>query len=209
MQIVEDYLVHPRGRGEHSRQSVTISGPVGSSPRARGTPNICCSSITHPRFIPAGAGNTLPDPEQERIRPVHPRGRGEHSFNTHQMKFCNGSSPRARGTRLRPLQQLGHRRFIPAGAGNTFVKVVCPVEAPVHPRGRGEHFQHPPLGTGMVGSSPRARGTPARTGFYLAWIRFIPAGAGNTQGKGYVNKGTAVHPRGRGEHATRRAVRSP
>ncbi len=51
---------------------------------------------------------------------------------------------------------------------------------PVHPRWRGEHI-----------SIWKA---------VASHVRFIPAGAGNTQSSGGETAGTAVHPRWRGEH---------
>jgi len=72
---------------------------------------------------------------------------------------------------------------------------------PVHPRGRGEHKKAKSEGNEGVGSSPRARGTPALE--LHAWLqdRFIPAGAGNTSTPDRAGSRSAVHPRGRGEHA--------
>ena len=73
------YSVHPRGRGEHSAWIRRSCGSSGSSPRARGTRQCAGSSRIWARFIPAGAGNTFPPRALRPCKPVHPRGRGEHS----------------------------------------------------------------------------------------------------------------------------------
>ena len=52
------------------------------------------------------------------------------------------------------------------------------------------------------GSSPRARGTQEGTMAIDPTVRFIPAGAGNTLSGVDVDRCNAVHPRGRGEHAS-------
>ncbi len=111
-----------------------------------------------------------------------------------------GSSPRARGTPPpAPCRRYG-RRFIPAGAGNTPRSRPPAGAAPVHPRGRGEHWNMSAKASEPYGSSPRARGThrPQRT--RPASPRFIPAGAGNTRPAGTARPAVPVHPRGRGEH---------
>ena len=51
--------VHPRSRGEHVSHQPTITGGIGSSPLARGTPTTSGYSRSIRRFIPARAGNTL------------------------------------------------------------------------------------------------------------------------------------------------------
>ena len=51
------------------------------------------------------------------------------------------------------------------------------------------------------GSSPRARGTLGALTSRIGKIRFIPAGAGNTDAGWRSTMKTTVHPRGRGEHA--------
>ncbi len=91
-------------------------------------------------------------------------------------------------------------RFIPAGAGNTFVHRVEMALFTVYPRWRGEHHRIK-LACGFSGGlSPLARGTPVQRRFGLYLTRFIPAGAGNTSGYRPERAGTAVYPRWRGEH---------
>ena len=111
--------VHPRGRGEHLWLGVPKMGVAGSSPRARGTRSETTAEFPHPRFIPAGAGNTPIAAGIIATPPVHPRGRGEHLDLKANLASPTGSSPRARGTRRRCRRRCRLRRFIPAGAGNT------------------------------------------------------------------------------------------
>ena len=96
--------VHPRARGEHCGHARSLSvRPHGSSPRARGTRQQPPASSTSRRFIPARAGNTARHRGTDRLRPVHPRARGEHACTA----LCGRSA-------LRSV------RFIPARAGNTW-----------------------------------------------------------------------------------------
>ncbi len=91
--------VHPRARGEHPRRDLGNSGPIGSSPRARGTLLDQFAGVGAARFIPARARNTRSRSTTTWHPPVHPRARGEHRWD-------RGCFPT--GT-----------RFIPARAGNT------------------------------------------------------------------------------------------
>ena len=115
----------------------------------------------------------------------------------------SGSSPRARGTRLRADDPVRLGRFIPAGAGNTPRRAAGGSVPPVHPRGRGEHACEEVRAHAASGSSPRARGTRAERHFDQHVVRFIPAGAGNTSRPFPRVLDRTVHPRGRGEHAAR------
>ena len=198
---IQRNTVHPRGRGEHR----TIIDPAtfadGSSPRARGTLRCCGCWLLVVRFIPAGAGNTGRIYFTGGYRAVHPRGRGEHGSIRTSTSSITGSSPRARGTREHPDKHIINHRFIPAGAGNTFVivemRLLVGGSSPrargtrrsatgfvsfftVHPRGRGEHGWAAIRSSGRGGSSPRARGTLCTLPIASSALRFIPAGAGNT-----------------------------
>ena len=92
-----------------------------------------------------------------------------------------GSSPRARGTRRLALLRRILNRFIPAGAGNTSMRLRSSLTCSVHPRGRGEHEHLLTGGIDAAGSSPRARGTRVNFRQKSPQPRFIPAGAGNTR----------------------------
>ena len=174
---------------------------TGSSPRARGTRARATRAPHRSWFIPASAGNTRRACPHRCRRAVHPRERGEHSVETHVMKFLAGSSPRARGTRTRRCPAASRLRFIPASAGNTAVRADPPARSPVHPRERGEHRVVADKSRGLPGSSPRARGTRALRRQELPLYRFIPASAGNTCGWSKPCSSRPVHPRERGEHS--------
>jgi len=191
--------VHPRGRGERNLVGQAHAEKRGSSPRARGTRKRSISVLRSFRFIPAGAGNAAKAATPAPGVPVHPRGRGERLLSLIVNNQRAGSSPRARGTRVRKTTGANTLRFIPAGAGNAFV---CPpgrLWITVHPRGRGERQQPLRRGSFSHGSSPRARGTPKTTSHPEYSQRFIPAGAGNAPVGNRWHRRRAVHPRGRGE----------
>ena len=71
--------------------------------------------------------------------PAHPRSRGEHCAGEGFVPDGVGSSPLARGTLLNTCSLLTPPRLIPARAGNTFLIFFAMIEAPAHPRSRGEH----------------------------------------------------------------------
>ena len=151
--------VHPRGRGEHMTMPHAFPYVTGSSPRARGTRAEGPRARGQARFIPAGAGNTRQRRHRLSEDAVHPRGRGEHWTHLCIAGALTGSSPRARGTRVRVALLTPEHRFIPAGAGNTHGWCDRGAAWAVHPRGRGEHALTGLGSAWDAGSSPRARGT--------------------------------------------------
>ena len=56
---------------------------IGLSPLARGTRPVIDQTIPAVRFIPAGAGNSLPRASSRNSRRVYPRWRGELSKSIH------------------------------------------------------------------------------------------------------------------------------
>ena len=193
--------VHPRSRGEHL--DAWWSDPItdGSSPLARGTPEIVPLHPRPVRFIPARAGNTSRRSSSRVITPVHPRSRGEHVTMATTDNNWTGSSPLARGTRPSGRRGRGFGRFIPARAGNTPAAPPHPTPLPVHPRSRGEHGTSSDSTISYCGSSPLARGTLRPPAERRGPDRFIPARAGNTPIRAAAGRGRTVHPRSRGEHS--------
>ena len=111
----------------------------GLSPLARGTLQVGAHQNHLIRFIPAGAGNTLPYFFIVHVHAVYPRWRGEHFLIHDGEQYLTGLSPLARGTPLRVAKFHTKRRFIPAGAGNTALFWLFSATSAVYPRWRGEH----------------------------------------------------------------------
>ena len=172
---------------------------TGSSPRVRGTHFLSPLFPVSFRFIPAGAGNANQPAAWPRSRPVHPRGCGEREAERHAQHYCDGSSPRVRGTLTNALLILFWGRFIPAGAGNAIHRRAVPRPNSVHPRGCGERTSSAAYVRTCAGSSPRVRGTHNEYEGEEVWVRFIPAGAGNARSFQHNQAMIAVHPRGCGE----------
>ena len=114
--------VHPRLRGE----LILVLRPalihIGSSPLTRGT---LCMKVIHPdhsRFIPAYAGNSALARQNAAQVAVHPRLRGELTWNGRRHQNGAGSSPLTRGT--------------PPGYFRVYHRPA------VHPRLRGELHPH-------------------------------------------------------------------
>ena len=191
----------------------------GSSPRVRGTGWPCRGRPALRRFIPACAGNGLHRPLWRSTSPVHPRVCGERAVygvgrspTTVHPRVCgerratamssagsSGSSPRVRGTGQPLHLHVGHRRFIPACAGNGHGPARSGRPGTVHPRVCGERDRSSDSKLNDYGSSPRVRGTDHRDHAEVGLHRFIPACAGNGSSRSAPTSGTTVHPRVCGE----------
>ena len=179
---------------------------LGSSPHARGTRG---DPRRHPmggRFIPACAGNAHAIRLFFLTQPVHPRMRGERIFNRAQKRGVAGSSPHARGTPAGCSVGRRSLRFIPACAGNADLLHARSSSLTVHPRMRGERWTSTVSRHSRIGSSPHARGTPAREARVHYQHRFIPACAGNASAGWTGRCASSVHPRMRGERMSSDSV---
>ncbi len=92
--------VYPRWRGELGVFDCTNPCAAGLSPLARGTPRRAGDHRHDPRFIPAGAGNSVCVQSLSGLLPVYPRWRGELSCPMDTPRPSAGLSPLARGTRI-------------------------------------------------------------------------------------------------------------
>ena len=140
---------HPRSRGEHPARPIMMSAGTGSSPLARGTPDVPINPEPEPGLIPARAGNTRRSLRALEGGRAHPRSRGEHWELANPAVPRRGSSPLARGTRWRKKLMAEVVGLIPARAGNTLLCCGTGGSPGAHPRSRGEHF---------VGVMPGAHG---------------------------------------------------
>ncbi len=75
-----------------------------------------------------------------------------------------------------------------------------PMVSAVYPRWRGEHLNIWVSARAAYGLSPLARGTRHVQQPVHLWLRFIPAGAGNTLSRPNAHADFPVYPRWRGEH---------
>ena len=159
---------------------------------------------TH-RLIPASAGNSRPSIVRGPRPSAHPRERGELLVGMNRAEQLRGSSPRARGTPREGLGARGVDGLIPASAGNSTLRPGRSVRHGAHPRERGELVSRRFSSMRSRGSSPRARGTRCRSFRILVRQGLIPASAGNSSGRYRPSRGTAAHPRERGELRARPA----
>ena len=151
---------HPRSRGEHTPTKALRRRTWGSSPLTRGTSSVRYGRRETFRLISARAGNTVQAPEAPTGRTNHPRSHGEHLPRPRAARSRMGSS--ARGTLGTATPTDPTSGLIPARAGNTNSTVPLTRNPAAHPRSRGEHKNRGFATKPPTGSSPLARGTPAR-----------------------------------------------
>ena len=110
----------------------------------------------------------------------HPRGCGEHLYNSSFLPYLKG--------------------IIPANAGSTGTGSTAMCSGQDHPRGCGEHRRLAGPVLIVLGSSPRMRGARWTSLAAGRSCGIIPADAGSTPSRGRNANPTQDHPRGCGEH---------
>ena len=174
---------HPRSRGVYTCPATPTSSSKGSSPLARGLHEMRARYLAGARIIPARAGFTRIRPRVSGDAGDHPRSRGVYVGRDVSLIPPTGSSPLARGLRLRPGGRPCGRGIIPARAGFTpDIRAVHPLCGD-HPRSRGVYPPCPGARLTRRGSSPLARGLRPRCGGPREGRRIIPARAGFTPGR--------------------------
>ena len=130
---------HPRSRGEHRPCARVVVASSGSSPLARGARDRVGDRHHHVGIIPARAGSTRRRSRRGSRPRDHPRSRGEHGSRPFAVPPYPGSSPLARGARVRPASSVLGEGIIPARAGSTRRAAWSMLVEGDHPRSRGEH----------------------------------------------------------------------
>ena len=182
MRLASRRLDHPRSRGVYSSAMRSLIALRGSSPLARGLLRAGHRIGTARRIIPARAGFTLTPPGATVADP--------------------GSSPLARGLRPRIPTDRSVAGIIPARAGFTPMRLIRASQNSDHPRSRGVYPCASARRSSGPGSSPLARGLPARFADVNGQFRIIPARAGFTIDRQACASAWADHPRSRGVYKT-------
>ena len=177
---------------------------AGSSPRVRGTVPDIAATEDDLRVIPACAGNGSGGRRASSPPPGHPRVCGERYDHPVSHWMLSGSSPRVRGTVQEPVAGRSPARVIPACAGNGSARTSAVCCGSGHPRVCGERIYSGPGISGIIGSSPRVRGTVYRCEGVRCRSRVIPACAGNGRAAGSGITRTTGHPRVCGERTAER-----
>ncbi len=173
--------VYPRVGGGNNPESEVISYLPGLSPRGRGKPGV--EPMTPPplRSIPAWAGETGQVCCSAGQSWVYPRVGGGNGVQPYGLKPQFGLSPRGRGKHRPVARRIRRRRSIPAWAGETrqFSGRFGP--RTVYPRVGGGNISIGGRLRAASGLSPRGRGKRASAAHSTAYMRSIPAWAGETR----------------------------
>ena len=218
------YSDHPRSRGVYSHPTNAGNVPAGSSPLARGLHDELGDPLTAVRIIPARAGFTQVRTRQTSADQDHPRSRGVYPVVGLIDLAADGIIPaRAGFTDPPPHPRTWRSGIIPARAGFTVSAPSGSRAGRDHPRSRGVYWTVSTPSTTVVGSSPLARGLPARPtrapqtahgssplarglrrrrGERPSRFRIIPARAGFTAFELVIIGLIPDHPRSRGVYVT-------
>ena len=142
------------------------------------------ANVSETGIIPARAGFTLPTCYPHSPSTDHPRSRGVYARSPPCGMTMLGSSPLARGLRIRVKREFPRVWIIPARAGFTHCSMAANVHEWDHPRSRGVYAAGIGMPDATNGSSPLARGLlvadeagagsggimPARAGFTAHWF---------------------------------------
>ena len=189
---------HPRSRGVYSTVMPAGSLRQGSSPLARGLPEILHSRHECSRIIPARAGFTAQSGSRPAPRRDHPRSRGVYISGSVHLNRSTGSSPLARGLPVQHPYNHSRRGIIPARAGFTLPHHPGTWSVGDHPRSRGVYPSVQADCNDPAGSSPLARGLLQDLGLAPEKTGIIPARAGFTCWPPKLASSSGDHPRSRG-----------
>ena len=221
---------HPRSRGVYWTASRGDSVTRGSSPLARGLHRNRSQRNLHVRIIPARAGFTEREREEERgriiparagftcpgVRPAAPPRRGiipaRAGFTPALLPGCvrRRDHPRSRGVYTAWSKvRASSRGSSPLARGLRAVRRSCRSWSPDHPRSRGVYASPNTSPSTPTGSSPLARGLRGADPCLSPGCGIIPARAGFTRTPAPISTWTPDHPRSRGVYPTEMWARTP
>ncbi len=157
-------------------------------------------------IIPACAGNSISRTLLPFLCWDHPRVCGEQVHRAEHDGELPGSSPRVRGTVVAGAPEQHLTGIIPACAGNRKAALATRGQDGDHPRVCGEQGTIVIFETGVLGSSPRVRGTGWEYYDVSEQRGIIPACAGNRQDLQPYRRYGRDHPRVCGEQSAETVI---
>ncbi|MGY3684809.1 hypothetical protein ACVWXU_008432 [Streptomyces sp. TE33382] len=193
----------PRVRGDDSGSASVPPTPMGTTPRARGRRDRVGCGRGGRGNNPACAGTTPWWASPPCAFWEQPRVRGDDRRGWPSPLRIRGTTPRARGRRVRVDRWLRGEGNNPACAGTT-PRAACRARSPrEQPRVRGDDRRQEPFLHPGDGTTPRARGRPSVSSSIRARIREQPRVRGDDSfhsRRASSNKGTTPRARGRLGH---------
>ena len=152
--------VYPRVCGGAFSCGLAMTGPLGLSPRVRGSHHHVHRVAHEAGSIPACAGEPSVTRSISRLRPVYPRVCGGADALGSALESYTGLSPRVRGSRRRQRDLVDAHGSIPACAGEPVCRIMlnCPVA--VYPRVCGGAGSEELVDRRSGGSIPACAGEP-------------------------------------------------
>ena len=183
---------------------MNVNNSTGSSPLARGLPQLRLAEDAGDGIIPARAGFTVFVLSRVAFRGIIPARAGFTVFVRFAFSFL-WDHPRSRGVYGHP-RVLRRRRpgIIPARAGFTRTGRSPPRTATDHPRSRGVYCLFSARAMSRSGSSPLARGLQTLKASFRGRGGIIPARAGFTPRPVRRRAARQDHPRSRGVYTPSR-----
>ena len=193
--------VYPRACGATRFREGVERRLLGLSPRMRGNPRWRRVIGKSCRSIPAHAGQPRPSPRSLYGSMVYPRACGATTSRAAFLARLAGLSPRMRGNRKRLRRQQVGCRSIPAHAGQPLPTICYGSLGQVYPRACGATSQRRPTPSAPTGLSPRMRGNHRLAPCAIAYLRSIPAHAGQPCPRCDAKLWLKVYPRACGATA--------
>ena len=189
---------YPRSRGATRYFLNVASCSPGLSPLARGNQAHGLPFFTLQGPIPARAGQPA---SRGRLRPVgtaYPRSRGATGGGEPRHHCGQGLSPLARGNRCPLALPVVLPGPIPARAGQPGFGPACRAARRAYPRSRGATKSMSKRTWRVSGLSPLARGNRVALLRLCAFVRPIPARAGQPDADALDRRWNGAYPRSRG-----------
>ena len=194
-------MIQPRVCGDYTPFPSPRPITGDTTPRVRGLPPAAWRMAPLFRYNPACAGTTLRAIFFAKLITIQPRVCGDYASVGHRLGHRADTTPRVRGLRIDPITIALDKRYNPACAGTTPVKVFRIFILQIQPRVCGDYKTHPRDLTPKADTTPRVRGLHDRAVLADSINRYNPACAGTTVLCHFSRPPNPIQPRVCGDYS--------